>query len=373
MSDYFNFQLHTAVSHWDRRTFLSYSQQIYADDRRWTPLEASRIQAALNPARNPHLARMTPTLLYFDGLRRMQERPLPATPNLASIEAPLVTAALLQDPRRHDRTAYLAHLHCANSKSTLLAFQDKIVEELSNQGIRRFVGPTAFSPHLGSGALASHWQLPPPHLTPYNPPYLPELLARRMTPIAQSALFHVDVPATAQIALVGPAELRPLHPAQLSHELLPLLAALGQNPAGFAPPDALEADFWQRWLGPALHGWVAWVERQPVGLVLLLPDLAARLRRWRGGRGLWWLGLTAVRHQPVRAGRVLLGGVLPHWRGQGVGRQLWRQTLLSAQAAGWQTMTIGPVWAGKESTAVSFLQNHHALPQQTYQLYERTF
>ncbi|MEZ4592513.1 MAG: GNAT family N-acetyltransferase [Chloroflexota bacterium] len=371
MSDYFNFQLHTAVSHWDRRAFLSYSQRIYADDRRWTPPEASRILAALNPARNPHLARLNPALLYFDGLRQMQERPLPATPTLASIETPLVTAALLQDPRRRDRTAYLAHLHVANSKSAFLAFQDKIVEELSNQGIRRFIGPTALSPHLGSGALASHWQLPPPHLTPYNPPYLPELLARRLTPIAESVLFHFAVPMKAAAAPPKPATLRPLDPAQLSGDLLPLLAALGQNPAGFAPPDAIEAAFWQRWLGPELHGWVAWVDEQPVGLVLLLPDVAERLRRWRGGRGLWWLGVTAVRHRPVQAGRVLLGGVLPDWRGQGIGQQLWRQTIQSAQASGWQTMTIGPVW--RDRATELFLVRQHAVAQQTYQLFERTF
>ncbi|MAT98487.1 MAG: hypothetical protein CL608_15185 [Anaerolineaceae bacterium] len=369
MSGYFNFGLHTAVSPWERRTFLEYSRRIFGRDPRWVPFDAHKIHHAIDPALNPHLARLNPSLFYFDGLRR-QDQPL-AGPGLTMFETPLVTAILLQDPRRQDRTAYLAHLHCANSTKAFLAFQDNLIEELAKRGIRRLIGPTGLSPHLGSGALASHWQQWPPQHTPYNPPYLPEILDRRMQPFAQSVLFHFVVPRERPSPPQTPATLQPLNPAQLNDELLPLLAAACQNPAGFAPPDPLEAEFWQRWLGPQLHGWVAQVDGTPVGLVLLLPDLADRLRRFRGGRGLWRLGLTAVKNRHVQAGRVLLGGVLPQWRNQGIGQQLWQQTIRTAQHAGWQRLTIGPVW--QEETAVSWLQKQNASPQQTYQLYERTF
>ncbi|WP_420629014.1 GNAT family N-acetyltransferase [Candidatus Leptofilum sp.] len=372
MSDYFNYQLHTAVSHWDRRTFLRYSRQIYGRDNRWTPPDAHYIHTLLNPAKQPHLARMQPRLHYFDGLRQRNQQSVTTRPALANFETPLVTNILLHDPRRHDRTAYLAYLHCTNNKAAFLAYQDNIIEGLVNRGIRRLLGPVSLLPQLGSGALVSHWQQQPPQHTPYNPPYLPEVLARRMRPIAQATLFSCIVPTTALTNMPQhPAMLRPLNPAQLSGVLLPLLVMLCQNPAGFPTPDDLEAAYWQRWLGPQLRGWVAWIDEQPVGLVLLLPDLAARLRRFRGGRGMWGLGLTAVRHRTVSAGRVLLGGVHPAWRVQGIGRQLWQQTIQSAQAAGWQKITIGPVWEG--GTAVPFLHHHKAITQQTYQLYERTF
>lgn len=370
MSGYFNFGLHTAVSPWERRTFLDYSRRIYGRDPRWVPPDAHKIHSALDPAQNPHLARLNPSLLYFDGLRRREGPPL-AGPGLTMFETPLVTAILLQDPRRQDRTAYLAHLHCANYKGAFLKFQDKLIEVLARQGTRRLVGPTGLSPHLGRGALESHWQLLPPQHTPYNPPYLPEILAQRMQPIAKSMLFHFAVPQERPSPIQTPATLHPLNPTQLSSKLLPLLATACQNPVGFAPPDALEAEFWQRWLGSQLHGWVAWVDGDPVGFVLLLPDLAERLRRFRGGRRLWWLGLTAVKNRPVKAGRLLLGGVLPTWRNQGIGQQLWQQTSRTAQEAGWKNLTIGPVWA--EGTAVAWLQKQNAHPQQTYQLYERTF
>ena len=370
--NYHNFHLHTAVSYWGRHTFLSYSRRIYGGDRRWTPPDARTIHTALNPAQNPHLARLNPNLLYFDGLRRPKERPDNARLNPTPFETPLVTCILLLDPRRQDRTAHLATLHCANSQESFLDFQDKLVEELSNLGIRRMIGPTGISPHIGSGALLDHWHLPPPHHTPYNPPYLPEILSRRMKPLAQSQLFHFTVPAERPSTLPQTvATIQPLTPKQLNNELLPLLAVACQNPVGFPSPDSLEARFWQQWLGTGLHGWVAWANEVPVGFVLLQPDLAARLRQFRGGRGLWRLGLTAVQHLPVKAGRLLLGGVLPYWRGKGIGSQLWQQTILTAQAAGWQELTIGPVW--QQGTAVSWLQKRDVQPKQNYQLYERTF
>lgn len=365
---YYNFRLHTAVSYWDRRLFLSYCRRIYGDDGRWTPPNMRTVLAALDPENNPHLARLNANLFYFDGLRRRKGR----SDNPAVFESPLVTAVLQQDPRRHDRTAYLSYLHCANSTEAFLDFQDKLVEELSNLGLQRLIGSTGLSPHIGSGVLQNQWHLPQPHHAPYNPPYLPEILARRMRPIAQSQLFHFAVPAERPSASqTSLAKIRPLHPHDLATTLLPVLAAACQNPVGFAPPDALEVRFWQQWLGVGLHGSVAWVEETPVGFVLLLPDLAERLRRTKGGRGLWWLGLAAVQKRPAKAGRLLLGGVLPAWQGQGIGQQLWQKTIQSAQEAGWQTLTIGPVWDG--STAVPWLQKRGAEPKQKYQLYERTF
>ncbi len=113
MSGYFNFGLHTAVSPWERRTFLDYCRRIYSSDPRWVPPDARTIHSAIDPARNPHLARLKPSLLYFDGLRR-EERPQ-AGRGLTMFETPLVTAILLQDPRRQDRTVYFARLQKQNA------------------------------------------------------------------------------------------------------------------------------------------------------------------------------------------------------------------------------------------------------------------
>ena len=69
----------------------------------------------------------------------------------------------------------------------------------------------------------------------------------------------------------------------------------------------------------------------------------------------------------VHAGRLLFGGVLPKWRGQGIGHQLWRQALLTAQTQHWQTLTVGPVAEG--TPGVAFLEKRGAQAQQIYTLY----
>lgn len=111
------------------------------------------------------------------------------------------------------------------------------------------------------------------------------------------------------------------------------LAAACPPWAGFAAPDAEEAAFLLRWLGHwPLCGWLAHVREEPVGFVLLQPDLSPHLRRSRGGRtllGRFWL--TWLNRRPARRGRLLYGAVLPRWQGQGIGRQPLHQTLLTAR------------------------------------------
>jgi GNAT superfamily N-acetyltransferase len=87
--------------------------------------------------------------------------------------------------------------------------------------------------------------------------------------------------------------------------------------------------------------------------------------------------------RPVAAGRLLFGGVLPAWRGRGVGAALWGWALAAARARGWRTLTIGPLWsprrvsrvpaADPEPLAAAFLLARGALPRQTYHLYEWSF
>jgi GNAT superfamily N-acetyltransferase len=120
-------------------------------------------------------------------------------------------------------------------------------------------------------------------------------------------------------------------------------------------------------VGP-LFGWLAQVKDQPVGFILLQPDLAPALKWANGGRMLpWQLWLQWRSRRRVRQGRLLYGAVLPAWRKQGIGRQLWTQALQVAHAQEWQCLTIGPVPA--DSPASSFLTQQGAEAQQRYVLY----
>jgi GNAT superfamily N-acetyltransferase len=141
--------------------------------------------------------------------------------------------------------------------------------------------------------------------------------------------------------------------------------------ADFPPPDTGEASFLLRWLGHwPLYAWLAQVDGQPVGFVLLGPDVSSLLRKAKGGRHLpWRLWLTWRRRRPLRQGRIFYGAVLSQWQGQGIGHQLLHQALSAGHHLGWQRLSIGPV--SDQAPACTFLERQGARPRQTYRLYQR--
>ncbi len=371
---YFNHELHTADNWWGRREFLAQWWRLYEEDGRFTPPPWSTLAWATNPARNPHLARLSPTFLHLTALPRRGNSyefldPQHWLATSGVFEVPTGTAVLLSDPRRQDETVYLALNHLLNDETSQDVFLDHLSERLSMAGQQRLLGPVGLSPHLGSGVLQDAWSVYPPLHTPYNPPYLPHLLERSGgEPLETVRLYHLPVTAVPP-SPDAPAQLTPLPPGRLATDCFPLLAAATNSPH-FPAADALEAAFLLRWLNPAtLTGWLAQVQGEPVGFVLLQPDLAPLLRRARGGRKWWWRWWLAARQKrPMENGRLLFLAVLPPWRGQGIGRQLLQQTLHIAHQFRWHHITIGPLADG--DSAVSLLQPFHAQPHQTYTLYQ---
>lgn len=379
LTSYFNYRIHWAESAWERRQFLNAWWRIYARDPRWVPPWRPWLGRCLFRSDTiPHLARMQPRFVWLEALPRRQyssttsgRQGRPASPS-ALFEEPVAATWVLQDPRRRDSTAYLALLRCVNHPESLERLLAALEQELAPLGVRQLVGPVGLSPHLQAGVLQDYFHQIPPLHTPYNPPYLPELMTTHLRPLGRSQLYRVLVPAEAPPPS-GPGRMVPLEPARLAEDLLPLLQAALPSWASFPPADQAEARF-------LLRAWGCWPllgygvavdeegEERLVGAVLLQPDLAAQVRRGMGGRhllGRLWLAWR--RGRPVRAGRVLLAGVLPEWRGRGLGQQLWEHTLAVARSQGWEQLTVGPLPTA--APGVPFLKQRGAEPQGSYLLH----
>ncbi len=377
---YFNYRIESIAAaeatFWQRRAFARAWAAIYRDDDRWTPPDYRQVRRALDPRATPHLARLDAHLLRVDALHRtgvsrsragQQEIPLTSI-----FERTLAAAVVIVDPRRRGRTAHLGLLHLHPDDEAFERLYNHVTERLALDGYRRVVGPVGLSPHLGSGALIDSWDAWPPRHTPGNPPYLPELLERRLHPLQDARLYRVAVPPVPPLVPPGRAAIRPFDPARLATDLRPLLVAATENPvAGFPPPDEIEAAFILSQLGlgsPAAY--LAEIDYTPVGFVLAQRDTTGSY--WRLGRR-WALGRRPA-SSTARAGRVIFGAVLPEWRGQGIGRQLWQRTLRDARERGWETLTLGPIWQPREGPSpVAELLGPAAEARQTYRLYERSF
>jgi GNAT superfamily N-acetyltransferase len=279
-------------------------------------------------------------------------------------ERPVATTAVLQDPRQ--RSAFLSLFNCANDAPAL----EQLLERAAGEGeASSILGPVALSPYLGAGVLASHWSETPPLDTPYAEPYLAELLSDLMEPAAETRLYQLPASTQRTHEWRRPAMLRPLEPAHLAGELLPVLSSVYGGEGQFAAPDAAETRLLLDWWGALapLSGWLAGIEGRPAGFVLLQPDISPWLQRARGGRRPWqrlWLRQAKLR---ASRGRVVLGGVLPDFRRRGIGRQLLAASVQSAEAAGWQTLLVGPL--AEQSAAGALLLEAGAEPRQRYQLF----
>lgn len=388
---YFNYDLHTAgtatASHWERRAFVNAWWAIGQEDERWTPPRYPLLGQALNPRRNAHLARLSAALVHVTALyrtgvsrSRTDQQEIPLT---SILERPLAAAVVAVDPRRRDATAHLGLPRLAADAEALDRLYYHLVETLGEEGYHRVVGPVGLSPHLDSGALVDSWDAWPPQHTPNNPPYLPEMLERRGRVAHIGRLYELAVGEEDAGAVVGQMAVRGFDVARLAGELLPLLVAAVDD-GGFAPPDTAEADYLLRTIGPRVLGGLAEIDGAPAGFVLLAADEAGRLRAARGGRPLWGRATLALAGgRPVGAGRLLFGGVLPAWRGRGVGSALWAWAIAQARSRGWRTLAVGPVWsprrvsrvpaADPESAAAAFLRARGAVARQTYHLYEWSF
>jgi GNAT superfamily N-acetyltransferase len=362
------------ASRWQRRTWLHAWWSLYAGDSRWTPPGYRDLAAALDPGRTPHLARLDATFVHFDALYRTglgQSRPDQPVPLSGILEQPVSAAFAILDPRRVGKTAYLALPGMVNDIEVIERLYYRVIEDLSEAGYRRLIGPVGLSPYLGSGALIDSWDRQPPLHTPSNPPYTPDLLGYKMRAFHTSRLYDVESRGSQETA--GLARLMLLDPLRLAADLLPLFAAATENVHAFPPPDALEASFLLRQLATgALAGLLAEVDGAPAGFALLCADAGARFRATNGGRrwpGRLRLALTGDR--PVARGRLVFGGVLPAFRRRGIGSQLLAAAQHRATELGWDELSVGPVAAG--SAAEALLLACGATPAQTYALYEASF
>jgi GNAT superfamily N-acetyltransferase len=330
------------------------------------------LRRELEPGLNPHLARLDSVFVQIEALQRRRST-LPYGLGAVDFEYPVVMAIALGDARRRDSAAYLSLLRCVNDPDSLRRLLDFLLEILAAKGCHRLIGPTGLSPHLGTGLLQDYWDVVPPLHTPYDPPYMPETVGLALRPFARSQLYHLDISAEFPPAPPVRTRLLPFDPTRLATDLRPLLAAACPTWADLPSPDAEEAFFLLRWLGCwPLHSWLAEVDGQPVGFILLQPDLAPRLRLAKGGRNLLWRAWLAwAKHRPTRHGRVPFGAVLPNWRGQGIGSQLWHQAILIASQQGWQSLTFGPF--PTMAPGVKFLKHRGAEARQTYLLYQLEF
>jgi GNAT superfamily N-acetyltransferase len=374
---FYNYHVQTAGAGWETSQFLANLLRIYSDDRRCVPPQYALLRRELKKP-GPHLARLSPLQISIDAHRaRKSGSHLNESSDFALTDPSLfeipVAAAVAMKARGQDPTlGALALLRTANDAKSLERCLEAAGHHLRELGCQKIIASTGLSLHLESGVLQDSWQELPPLYSPYNPPYLPDLLKEQMEPLDYGRLFHVELSkeqAHEQPDLSS-KNVHPLDPIDLTGPLLPLFQQAFMDRPGFLKPDRLEAEFILHWWSSLpIYSWQALDDSGlPAGFVLIQPDLAPLLQAARGGRGIWSLYLKMAKKTSSR-GLLLAGAVSPEKRGRGYGKLLWRRACQAAMEMGWRSMTSGP--HPVPSPAASFLESHGAQPRQSYQIYQK--
>lgn len=309
-------------------------RRIYARDTSFRPPPAGLLRHTLETL-NPHA-------LWLEALSR--DAALPSS----GLDLPVATAAVRPDPQ-NPGSGYLSLLHFVNDRLTLTTLMEMLAEELYPHGIRKLLGPTHVFPFIGGGSLSSHWHLPVPCDTPYQPPYASEHLRALLRPVETLRLFHFET--TLGPTSVPGVMLRRLEPHRLATDLLPLL----QNVVLPYAVTEMEAKAMLRWLEPY----------QPAGFWAAYPsdpEIAVGFVLLYGERS------SLIRPNARRTGR-LWGGVREEAKRQGIGIALLEAGLSGARERGWGSLSIGPISEG--GSAAAFLKSEGGIPVQHYTLYRR--
>lgn len=370
MGDYYNFHQYEAQDWLARRAFLARWWRVNSRDRRWRPPDHRAYYNAIVRRSEPAIERFSPVFVTMDAMLRQSTADgysRLSIPAIADEQCVGIVIPLL-DERGPAAVTHLAMLALANDSEVA----ERIIgAAIALQPGALLAGPTSLTPRLARGVLVDHFHQDPPINSPYNPPYLAEVLDGVLEPVQHERMWFLDcAQAAASLTRTDAPQVRPFDVALLAHELLPLLLASWDAAAG-EPPDGPEVDLALRlWRSTPLLGWCVLDGEEIVGYIVAQADAGRYMRRVQGGRtlrGRAWMAIHQpgqVAQQGVTQGRILLGGVLPKARRMGAATALLRAVAEQGRIWGWNTLAIGPI--AEESETVAFLEACSAVPRQHY-------
>ncbi|MBI5480075.1 MAG: GNAT family N-acetyltransferase [Deltaproteobacteria bacterium] len=318
------------------REFVAAQAPLYAHDPNYAAPPDFYLARRLDPTREPFWAHAERGLFVARRGRR-------AVGRVAAI------ANHLHNGTWHDRVAFFGLFECEDDCETAAALLDLAAAWARDRGYDALRGPVNFSVHDEIGLLVHGFDRPPRVMMPYNAPYHGALLeaagCRRLKDLVAYDWTYTEMPAppaalerrAARGWTAGRAILRQFDRGRLAEETVRFRAVYNAAFAGswgFVPITAEEAlamvaDF-ARFGDPRLC-WLAEVDGEPAGFLLMLPDVnqgfhALRrgfpaLRPFRAAAALW----------APRAVRVVTLAIDPRFRRLNLAGHLvvkaWRQAV----------------------------------------------
>jgi hypothetical protein len=258
-----NFTVREVTGWYERRRFARFAARLYRNDRYWAPAVVSERMRALDPKKNPVLARI-PLGLFMGESRTLDE----TVGTIAVWIEPEQPAG--RQARRFGSFGLLEAINEGAVVTGLLEAAEKWVRE-HLRGAAGLRGPLELDAWRSPGVLVDGYNDRPGALMPYNPPYYAELVETAgCTPGAEMLAYQLDLAALEDAGGVGATR---LHSEALAvaagHDLVvrETTGELDRASAG-EPGQRLQDGAWRIGLPPA--------DVSSLDLIGRLNELAAR-------------------------------------------------------------------------------------------------
>ena len=356
----------------DLARFIRLPHHIYRDDPNWVaPLDSDE-RTRLTPGKNPFFEHAEAS--YF--LAREGGRDMGRV--AASVDRN-------HDAYHGERQAGFGFFE-AESEAAAHALLETAQRWGRERGARVMRGTMNFTTNDDCGVLIHGFETPPTLLMPHNPPAYPEWIERAGFWKAKDLYaFKVPIPDTPQEHLTRGAaiardrfhvRIRTIDMKRFQEELgrvKEIYNAAWEKNWGFVPMTDHEIDHMASQLKPALVPdltMFAEIEGEPVGFLLMLPDLNVALKPLHGK--LFPLGILRLlwTMPRIRTGRLMALGVKAGYRRRGIDAALVNAIAIATKRRGYEWAEVG--WTLEDNDLInSVIERVGGDRYKTYRIYER--
>jgi len=319
------------ISRRERKGFIKFPWQIYANDPAWVPPLIIERKGFLDRKRHPFYRHGDAALFLASRSRgsKVVGRIMASDdPNYNSLH--------------QSNVGCFGLFECINDREVAAALFEAAASWLRKRGRTEIMGPVDYSTNYVCGLLIDGFQFPPTILTAHNPPYYRELIESCGFTKAKDwyawwfadpskAVAHLR-PLVARFQRRYPAAIRPANLKNLHNEsrrLREIFNQAWQKNWGFVPFTQAEIDFMTEELKPLLASdlaWIAEIGNEPVGFILCLPDINVVLRDINGRLTRFGLPIGLIKlllyKKRIRKARLIALGVVEKYRRTGIAEML---------------------------------------------------
>ena len=358
----------------DMKTFVDLPWELYQDDPYWIPPVKSQVIQLLTPGRHP----------FWTFARRELFLAMRGSEVVGRI------AAVVDDhynDYQQEKMGIWGFFECQRDPEAAGALFTAASGWVRQQGMEFIRGPLNPSLNYESGLLVHGFESRPTFLMTYNPPYYPELVKLSGFRKEKDLLTYLSTrdnkpPEWAmnlgeRLAQKQEVKVRKMNPKHFDDEVR-LLTRLyvecwGDN-WGFSPPSASEVRDMVNSIYPILDidlAFFLYVQDEPMGVCVVLPDVTPLLKRFNGKLGLGALIKKHLYWNEINGCRGFILGVKEEYRQVGAPLVALHYLMEAAENKP-QYYYVELGWNLEDNQAINLLYEESGLrPHKRYRIYRR--